>query len=58
MSYIGAPVHGDRVYGKAADRLYLHAAKLEVTIPPSNRQTFIAPVPKEFTAEFPKTIYS
>jgi 23S rRNA pseudouridine1911/1915/1917 synthase len=58
MSYVGAPVHGDRVYGKAADRLYLHAAKLEVTIPPSNRQTFIAPVPKEFTAEFPKTIYS
>ncbi|HMI08785.1 MAG TPA: RluA family pseudouridine synthase [Candidatus Saccharimonadales bacterium] len=58
MSYLGAPVHGDRVYGKAADRLYLHAAKLEVTIPPSNRQTFIAPVPKEFTAEFPKTIYS
>jgi hypothetical protein len=46
------------VYGKAADRLYLHAAKLEVTIPPSNRQTFIAPVPKEFTTEFPKTIYS
>jgi 23S rRNA pseudouridine1911/1915/1917 synthase len=58
MSYLGAPVHGDRVYGKAADRLYLHAAKLEVTIPPSNRQTFIAPVPKEFTAEFPKTTYS
>jgi 23S rRNA pseudouridine1911/1915/1917 synthase len=58
MSYLGAPIHGDRVYGKAADRLYLHAAKLEVTIPNGNRQIFSAPIPKEFMIDFPKINYS
>ncbi len=58
MAYLGTPIHGDRVYGTAADRLYLHAAKLEVTIPDGNRQIFTAPIPKDFTADFPKTIYS
>jgi len=58
MSYLNTPIHGDRVYGKAADRLYLHAAKLEVTIPQSDRRVFIAPIPPEFTKEFPGTIYS
>lgn len=48
MAYLGTPIHGDRVYGKPADRLYLHAASLEITIPTSNRQTFTTPVPKEF----------
>lgn len=48
MSYLGTPIHGDRVYGKPADRLYLHAKELEVTIPTSERKTFTAPVPKEF----------
>ena len=57
MSYLGAPIHGDRVYGKAADRLYLHAAKLEVTIPSGDRKTFTAPIPKEFMKDFPNTIY-
>jgi 23S rRNA pseudouridine1911/1915/1917 synthase len=52
MSYLGAPIHGDRVYGKAADRLYLHAKELEITIPISDRKTFSAPVPKEFDAFF------
>ena len=48
MAYLGTPIHGDRVYGKAANRLYLHAASLEITIPTSNRQTFNAPIPNEF----------
>jgi 23S rRNA pseudouridine1911/1915/1917 synthase len=58
MSYLKAPIHGDRVYGKVSDRLYLHAAKLEITIPTSNRQIFTAPVPPEFTKEFPEVQYS
>ncbi len=53
MKYISAPILGDRVYGKESDRLYLHAASLEITIPTSSRQTFEAPVPKQFTDMFP-----
>lgn len=48
MAHIGTPIYGDRVYGKAADRLYLHAAKLEITIPKGDRRTFESPVPDEF----------
>ena len=54
MQYLGAPIVGDRVYGKKkADRLFLHAYSLEITIPASKRETFSAPVPKEFTDKFP-----
>ncbi len=49
MAYIGTPIVGDRVYGKADKRLYLHAAKLEITIPQGNRQIFESPLPPEFT---------
>jgi 23S rRNA pseudouridine1911/1915/1917 synthase len=56
MKYIGAPICGDRVYGKEADRLYLHAKELEITIPISERKTFIAPVPAAFTAKFPQAM--
>lgn len=48
MAYLGTPIHGDRIYGSPADRLYLHAACLEITIPEGKRQTFSAPVPDEF----------
>jgi 23S rRNA pseudouridine1911/1915/1917 synthase len=51
MAHIGTPIHGDRVYGKESDRLYLHAAKLEITVPgtPDNqRMLFTADVPPEF----------
>lgn len=51
MAHIGTPIHGDRVYGKPSDRLYLHAAKLEITIPQSDRRTFEAPLPDEFNLE-------
>lgn len=55
MSYIGNPIVGDRVYGKPADRLYLHAYKLEVTIPSGDRKVFDTPLPAEFKAKFPRT---
>lgn len=48
MAHLGTPIHGDRVYGKASDRLYLHAASLEITIPTSNRRTFESPIPTTF----------
>jgi len=54
MQYLGAPIAGDRIYGKKkADRLFLHAHTLEITIPASRRETFVAPIPKEFTDKFP-----
>jgi 23S rRNA pseudouridine1911/1915/1917 synthase len=56
MQYLGAPIHGDRVYGKSADRLYLHAAALEITIPGGQRKTFEAPVPPAFTDLFNDTL--
>lgn len=48
MAYIGTPIYGDRVYGKPADRLYLHAQQLEITIPHSDRQTFTSKIPSSF----------
>lgn len=53
MAYMNTPILGDKVYGKSADRLYLHAASLEITIPGGERKTFNAPVPNEFTNLFP-----
>lgn len=52
MQYIGTPILGDRVYGKADERLYLHATSLEITIPTSQRKVFHVPVPKDFTQRF------
>lgn len=50
MSYIGTPIVGDRVYGgDPADRLYLHAHSLEVTIPGGERKVFTADVPDDFS---------
>ncbi|MDB5167922.1 MAG: hypothetical protein JWO55_180 [Candidatus Saccharibacteria bacterium] len=51
--YMNTPILGDRVYGVAADRLYLHAKKLEITIPSGDRRTFEAPLPSEFYTHFP-----
>ena len=54
MQYLNAAILGDKIYGKKkADRLFLHAYSLEITIPASKRETFIAPLPKEFTDSFP-----
>jgi 23S rRNA pseudouridine1911/1915/1917 synthase len=54
MKYINTPILGDKVYGKSANRLYLHAYSLEITIPNGNRQTFIAPLPHDITDYFPE----
>lgn len=51
MAYVNTPILGDAVYGKPAKRLFLHAAKLEITIPEGQRRTFEAPLPEEFNAE-------
>lgn len=48
MAYLGSPILGDKIYGRAADRLYLHAAALEITIPNGDRRTFEAPIPASF----------
>lgn len=58
MQYLNTPIVGDRVYGKPADRLYLHAYQLEVTVPTSERKVFTASVPAAFTEKFPEVMFS
>lgn len=49
MNYLGNPILGDVVYGGGkADRLYLHAGKLEITLPSGDKKTFEAKLPQEF----------
>ncbi|OYX42020.1 hypothetical protein B7Y94_04220, partial [Candidatus Saccharibacteria bacterium 32-49-12] len=49
LQYLNTPILGDRVYGhQSADRLYLHATELEITIPEGSRQKFESKIPSEF----------
>ena len=49
MTQLGHPIVGDTFYGgKPADRLFLHAHTLELTLPNRERKTFEVPVPPEF----------
>lgn len=49
MKYLGHPIAGDAVYGgMPANRLYLHAGSLEITLPGGIRKVFEVPLPKEF----------
>ena len=49
LSQLGHPIVGDTLYhGKTAERMFLHAASLEITTPARERQIFTAPVPKQF----------
>jgi 23S rRNA pseudouridine1911/1915/1917 synthase len=51
LAHIGTPIVGDKVYGGGKSpigRLCLHAEQLEITIPPSRRETFVAPLPPDF----------
>jgi 23S rRNA pseudouridine1911/1915/1917 synthase len=50
MAYMNTPIYGDRIYGTEADRLYLHAAKLEITIPEGERKVFESKIPSNFEA--------
>ena len=53
LNYLGHPIVGDVVYGgEKADRLYLHAKSLEITLPGGERQTFVAPLPESFENVF------
>lgn len=53
MKYIGHPIVGDEVYGdEKAKRLFLHAGKLEITLPGGKRTTFESKTPKEFMDVF------
>lgn len=53
LAHIGHPIIGDTFYGgEPADRLYLHAAELEITIPKGNeRKVFQSPTPKGFETQ-------
>ena len=54
MNHIRCPILGDPIYnpkGPKADRMYLHAASLEITIPRKEhgeRMTFTADLPEDF----------
>lgn len=54
MQYIGSPILGDVVYGREAERLYLHAYSLEITIPKGDRRVFVSPLPDAFKKYFPE----
>lgn len=52
FAHQGHPIVGDIIYnGEPADRLYLHAESLEITLPNRERATFTASLPKEFKAK-------
>jgi len=49
LAHIGTPILGDKIYGQTpADRMYLHATELEITIPTSQRKTFTSKLPEDF----------
>ncbi len=56
MKYLGHPILGDKVYGEKVTnvpkRLYLHAYKLEITLPGGKKATFKAELPGEFQDVF------
>lgn len=49
MHHLGHPIVGDTFYGgQDADRLYLHAHSLELTLPSRVRKVFTVPIPDGF----------
>lgn len=49
LAYLGHPIVGDPLYrGKDADRMYLHAHKLELSLPNKETGKFTSKLPKEF----------
>lgn len=54
MADLGCPILGDAIYGEgpqSADRLMLHAAALEITLPDQTKRALEAPVPDEFSTQ-------
>ena len=51
LSHLKHPIVGDTFYkGKTGDRLYLHAQRLELTLPNRTRKVFEVPLPTEFNS--------
>lgn len=49
MAHLGHPIAGDSFYGgQTAERLFLHAQALEITLPSGERKTFTSKLPKVF----------
>jgi 23S rRNA pseudouridine1911/1915/1917 synthase len=49
LAQVGHPIVGDTLYdGKPAERLYLHAQSLEITLPSRERRSFEAATPAAF----------
>jgi len=49
LRQLGHPILGDTLYGGAkAERLFLHAESLEITLPNKQRKVFSAPMPEVF----------
>jgi 23S rRNA pseudouridine1911/1915/1917 synthase len=49
MAYIDTPIIGDKVYGQIkADRMFLHAQSIELTLPEGERRVFSTHLPAEF----------
>lgn len=49
LAHVGHPIVGDVLYhGPPADRLFLHAHTLEITLPDGQKKTFEAPLPSSF----------
>jgi 23S rRNA-/tRNA-specific pseudouridylate synthase len=52
LNQLGLPIVGDSFYGgEPADRLYLHAFQLEITLPDRSRRVFTADLPKAFSSK-------
>lgn len=52
LEYVNHPIVGDTFYkGRSAKRLFLHAHKLEITLPNKERELFSAKVPDDFYEE-------
>jgi 23S rRNA pseudouridine1911/1915/1917 synthase len=53
LGYVGHTIVGDELYGgEEADRLLLHAYKIDIKLPSGDRKVFEAPVPKELEEKF------
>lgn len=49
LKQLGHPIVGDTLYGgETAERLFLHAQSLEITLPSRKRELFVATLPVEF----------
>lgn len=53
LEHLGHPIVGDTFYGgKPAERLFLHAQMLEITLPNRERKVFEVPAPPQFRELF------